>query len=218
MLNLFVRLMKLRLLIPLVLLMIAAQDAPPIAITSPRAGDVLRGQVTVTGTTDIANFLSAQLDFKYASDLTGTLRSNSGQAWFALQALPQPTLDSALYTWDTTSITDGDYILRLQVFLTDGTIQEVTVPITIQNDSLPSTPTTVPTATPDFVIGVQIPTPFLLAASPTPTDVPRPTPTPLATNPISLNQTEIYASLGRGALVIIGLFIFAGIILRLRKP
>jgi hypothetical protein len=36
-------------------------------------------------------------------------------------------------------------------------------------------------------------------------------------NPVSLNQAEIYTSLGRGALVIIGLFAFAGIILRLRR-
>ena len=76
MLNLYVRLtsaavlwMKLRLLLLSVLLMIAAQDSPPLAITFPRAGDVLRGQVTITGTTDIANFLSAQLDFAYASNI-----------------------------------------------------------------------------------------------------------------------------------------------------
>jgi hypothetical protein len=201
---------KLRIFIPLILLMIAAQAAPPVAITSPRAGDIVRGQVIITGTTDIPNFLSAQLDFAYASDQAGN--------WFTLQTFSQPALDSALHTWDTTLITDGSYILRLQVFLTDGTTQEVTVPITIQNDSTPPTPTALPpTSTPESIFSGQIPTPFLLAASPTPTDVPRPTPTALPMNPISLNQTEIYASLARGALVILGLFAFAGIILRFRR-
>jgi hypothetical protein len=62
-----------------------------------------------------------------------------------------------------------------------------------------------------------IPTPFLLAASPTPTDLPRPTPTALPPNPVSLGQNQIYTSLGRGALVILGLFALAGLIVRVRR-
>jgi len=202
--------MKLRLLIPLLLLLIAAQTNPPIAITSPLSGDILRGEITIIGTTDIENFLSAQLDFSYASNQAGN--------WFALQAFSQPVLSSALAVWNTTSISDGDYILRLRVNLADGTFQEVTVPIKIQNDTPFSTPTPelAATSTPDSVI-IQIPTPFLLAASPTPTEISRPTPTPLPTNSVALNQNEIYSSLGRGALVIIGLFIFAGLIIRIRR-
>ncbi len=204
--------MKLRLLLLPILLLIAAQTTPPIAITSPTSGAILHGLVTITGTTQVDNFASAQLDFGYASDTTGT--------WFTLQTFSQPVQASTLATWDTTSITDGDYILRLRVTLGDGTTQEVTVPIRIQNDTPLVTPTITalpPTATPEDVFGVQLPTPFLLAASPTPTDVPRPTPTALPTNPVSLNQNEIYSSLGRGALVIIGLFIFSGLLLRLRR-
>ena len=209
MLNLSVRLMKLRILVPLVLLLIAAQDTPPLAVTSPRAGDVLRGQVTITGTTDIPDFLSAQLDFSYASNLAGN--------WFTLQTFSQPAQDSALAIWDTTLITDGDFVLRLRVALADGTFEEVTVPVKVQNDVPFSTPTPLPTATLESIFEVQIPTPFLLAASPTPTEVPRPTPTALPTNPVSLSQSTIYASLGRGALVIIGLFIFAGLTIRSRR-
>ena len=116
---------------------------------------------------------------------------------------------------DGTAITDGDYVLRLRVNLEDGSAQEVTVPIKIGNDLLPS-PTPEPTATPEPET-VLIPTPFLLAASPTPTDLPRPTPTALPTNPVSLEHNQIYASLGRGALVILGLFALAGLIIRVRR-
>jgi len=200
--------MKLRLFLPFVLFLIAVQDAPPIAITFPLSGDVLRGEITIAGTTDIPNFLSAQLDFSYASNPTDT--------WFTLQTFSQPIADSALAVWNTASISDGDYILRLRVNLNDGTFQEATVPTKVQNDVPFSTPTLALTSTPDSV-QVQIPTPFLLAASPTPTEVPRPTPTALPTNPASLAQTAIYASLGRGALVILGLFILSGLILRLRR-
>ena len=208
MLNLYVLLMKARFFLLLVLLLIAAQDEPPIALTSPLAGEVLRGEVTITGTTDVPNFLSAQLDFAYASNPTST--------WFAIQSLSQPVKDSTLATWDTTSITDGDYILRLRVNLLDTTSQEITLPIQVGNDIPPATPTIAVSPTPETV-SVLIPTPFLLAASPTPTAPPRPTPTALPTNPASLGQATIYASLGRGALVILGLFALAGLIIRLRR-
>jgi hypothetical protein len=216
MLNLFVRLtstavlwMKLRLLLPLVLLLIAAQDVPPVAITAPLPGDVLRGTVTITGRVDAPNFQSAQLDFGYAS--------NPADTWFTLRTFSQLVLDATLATWDTLSITDGDYILRLRMTLNDGSFQDVTVPVSVQNDAPLATPTALATSIPVPEIEVQIPTPFLLAASPTPTAPPRPTPTPLPTNPVSLNQNAISMSLGRGALVILGLFVFAGIILRLRR-
>lgn len=199
--------MKRCILLPLFLLLIAAQTAPPIAITSPAADEVLRGQVTITGTLDVPSFASAQLDFAYASNPTDT--------WFAIQTLSQPVIDAALAVWDTTSITDGDYVLRLRVSFEDGTFQEVTVPVKVGNEAAP-TPTLAPTATLEGV-SVLVPTPFLLAASPTPTEVPRPTPTALPGNPASLEQDEIYASLKRGALVILGLFILAGLVIRIRR-
>ena len=207
MLDLLVRLMKIRSLLPFVLLLISAQDSQ-IAITTPAAGDVLRGEVTVIGTTDSPNFFSAQLDFGYASDPAGT--------WFALQTFSQPALDAPLFVWNTTVITDGDYQLRLRVNSTGGLLNEVIIPVVIRNDVIPSEPILTPTATSDSIT-VQIPTPFLLAASPTPTEIPRPTPTSLPANPASLNQNEIFASLQRGAIVILGLFLFSGIILRLRR-
>jgi len=199
--------MKLRLISLLVSILVAAQASPPVAITSPAPDEVVRGSVTIAGKVDVPSFVSAQLDFAYASDPTNT--------WFTIQTFSQPPVDSTLATWDTTSITDGDYVLRLRVNLGDGTAQEVTVPIKIGNDALP-TPTLQPTATPQPDV-VLIPTPFLLAASPTPTEVPRPTPTALPTNPVALGQNQIYASLGRGALVILGLFALAGLIVRVRR-
>jgi hypothetical protein len=208
MLNLLVRLMNIRFFLPFILILIAAQDSPLPTITSPVPEEVLRAEVTITGSTDIPNFIFAQLDFAYASDPTDT--------WFNIQTFSQPVADTTLAIWDTTSISDGDYVLRLRVTLGDGTFQEVTVPIMVMNDVPLSTPTAIPpTSTPE--IAVQIPTPFLLAASPTPTDLPRLTPTILPPNPASLGQNEIYGSLGRGALVMVGLFALAGLIVRLRR-
>ncbi len=198
--------MKFWFLFPVVLLLIAAQDSPPVAVTSPAPNELLRGQVTITGRVDLASFVSAQLAFGYASNPTDT--------WFTIQTFSPPIVDPNLAVWDTSSITDGDYVLRLRVNLEDGTFQEATVPIRIGNDVVP-TPTLEPTATQEDTL--LLPTPFLLAASPTPTEVPRPTPTPVPANPASLGRREVYASLGRGALVILGLFAIAGLIIRVRR-
>ena len=201
--------MNLRLFFPLVFLLFTAQDAPAVAVISPLPGEILRGAVAITGRVDDPDFQSAQLDFGYAS--------NPADTWFTLQAFSQPMPGSTLATWDTLAITDGDYILRLRLTRTDGTVQDVIVPVSVQNDIPLATPTAIPTSTPVQEIEAQIPTPFLLAASPTPTDAPRPTPTALPANPVSLHQTAIYTSLGRGALVIVGLFVISGIILRFRR-
>jgi len=208
MLNLLVRLMKRFLaLLPLLVVLLAAQNPQSTAISSPKPGDILRGQANIVGTTSDPNFLSARLDFSYTSAPTET--------WFPLQTLSQPVYDSPLYTWDTTTITDGNYTLRLRVYLNDGTFQEATVPITVQNDTQP-TPTSMPTATPKEET-VPVPTSFLLAPSPTPTDLPRATPTPLPANPVSLDRPAVFSSFGRGALVILGMFALAGLILRIRR-
>ena len=126
MLNLFVLLMKIRLLLPFILLLVAAQDSASLAITSPAPEEVLRGEVTITGSTDIPNFIFAQLDFAYAANPTNT--------WFNIQTFSQPIADSTLAVWNTTSISDGDYVLRLRVTLEDGTFQDVMVPVVVMND------------------------------------------------------------------------------------
>src|SRR5512133_303184 len=159
MLNLLVRLMKRFLaLLPFLFLLLAAQGSPQVAISSPKPGEILRGQVNIIGTTSIPDFLSAQLDFSYASA--------PDETWLPIQTLSQPVFDSPLYAWDTTTITDGNYILSVRVLLGDGSVQEATVPVVLQNDIQP-TSTPAPTATPEEVT-VLVPTPFLLAASPTP--------------------------------------------------
>src|SRR5262249_40134368 len=84
-----------------------AQGTGAPTITSPTAGQILQGQVAITGTTNVANFASAELAFAYASDTTGT--------WFTILASTQFVVNDVLATWDTTAVTDGDYVLRLKV-------------------------------------------------------------------------------------------------------
>ena len=191
---------------------VIAQGATSPVITAPTEGQILQGQVSITGTTDIVNFASAELDFAYASDSTGT--------WFFIQTLAQPVANSALAVWDTTSIGDGDYILRLRVTSQDGSSQDATVKVKVQNQApLPTSTspiTQVVTFTPAFV--PQPSTPVIVVLSPTPTSLPIfSTPTALPSNPVEVQINEIYAGIQRGALVIIGLSIVFGVLIRLRR-
>ena len=208
MLNLFVHFMKYRFFLLIAFLLVSAQDAPSIAITNPISGQAINGQAAITGTTNIPGFASSQLDFSYASDPTDT--------WFAIQSSTQPVENALLATWDTTLITDGEYVLRLRVSITDGTFVETKTQVRVQNDSPLPTPTVVVTPT-STQAAEDIPTPFLVTPAPTPTRTPRPLPTPLPVNEVTLNRSAIYSSLARGVLVILGLFALAGVILRFRR-
>ena len=199
-----------QLLISLVFLLQSAD----IWIISPQPGDVLRGQVEIVGSMDIPNFSSAELAFSYAS--------NPADNWFTIQTFPQPVQNSTLAIWDTTVLTDGDYILYLRVFLQDGSSQDVIIPdLKIGNDSpLPTlSPTATETATATepsgFITINPLPAATLKPAVPAlPTFPP---PTPLPANPAAVTSSSIQANFARGGLITLVLFAFFTLILRLRK-
>jgi hypothetical protein len=168
-------------------------------IDSPHPGDVLQGVVTIVGSSNIDGFVSADISFTYADDPTGT--------WFLIAKNLQPVSNNTLVTWDTTVITDGNYVLRLQVTLTDGNMREFLVPeLRVRNYTPIETPTPLPIA-PE-------PTPFPTAAS---TLTPFPTPTRLAPNPATLAPMDISASIIYGGLAAILTFIIIGVYLWLRR-
>lgn len=178
-----------------------------VALTSPQAGDVLRGQVEIHGMMDVPNFASAELAFSFASD--------PAQSWFTIQTFPQPKQDAPLAIWDTTAITDGDYVLHLRVHLQDGSVQDAIVTDLKIRNAVP-----LPTQTPTEVF--EIATPLIVQANETQTPQPTATlffvqPSALPANPAALNDSEISAAFIRGALTVIVLFICASLILYLRK-
>lgn len=194
----------------MLLLFSAALQVTGPMVSAPVSGQTLRGQVNITGRTDISNFVSAELAFAYASD--------SADNWFALQTLSQPVTDSILAVWDTTLISDGNYKLRLRVFSSDSSFQDVLVTdLHVRNYTMDTpTPTLEVTQAVQPTLPSSISTPLATVQAPTP--IPRATPTSFPINPASLTAEEIYASLTRGVLIIVGLFIIFSILTRLRRP
>ncbi len=107
-----------------------------------------------------SGFSSAELLFSYADNPTGT--------WFLIQSISELPVDGPLAQWDTTTISDGSYTLRLVIRLADGSeIEQSVAGLRVRNYTpietetpTPSTPTIAP-----VIVGTSTPTP-------TPTQLP----------------------------------------------
>lgn len=169
-----------------------AQSTPPadvVRILNPQPGDALQGQVTLRIQNSLPSTQFNGIYFGYA-------QQPATNATFPIWESTQPLPNQLEITWDTTTLTDGNYTLRVYILRRDGTPLEITVPnLRIRNYSPIETPT--PTAAPTR-------DPQNTAATPTPTLTTTPPPatgTPLPTNPVTLQPQQINRSLTIGALL-----------------
>jgi hypothetical protein len=202
------RLLVLFLLIAILPHPVRAQEGAQSNISSPSEGQIVQGMVVVSGSVTVLGFSSYELSFAYNDDPT--------QTWFLLTTSSLPVFESELGTWDTTTLTDGDYTLRLRIFLLDGTVQETTVTgLRVRNYTAVPTSTFTPTAT--AIVQFAPPTAQLIAPSVATVTPSLPTPTPLPPNPASLQDASIAGAVGRGAILALLLFLGFGLVLRLRR-
>jgi hypothetical protein len=182
-----------------------------VLIQLPVAGQALQGDIVITGSVSVPDFAAYEVYFGYAADPTGT--------WFFLQRSTLPVTQGMLTHWDTTLITDGDYVLRLVVFHTNGLQDNVIIPgLRVRN----YTPIETDTPTPPPPTDTPAPgTPLPPSATPTVTLQPSatplpPTPTPLPTNPAILSEKDILSAVGWGSGVSVGLLALLGSYLGIR--
>jgi len=165
-------------------------------ILSPAGGSALQGVVAITGTTDLDGFRAAEIAFAYQSDPTET--------WFLIQQMTQPVKEGSLASWDTTTITDGNYRLRLQVFLQGGEVLVMVVNgLRVRNYTL------IETSTPE--VGARLETPTS-TASPLPDFQVTPrSPTPAPTNPAELSPGDLRRSVLGGSLGVLAALALGGL-------
>ncbi len=106
-------------------------------VDSPQQGEKLVGEVIISGNTAISGFARTEVYFGYP-DMNG---------WFLISSSDQPVRNGPIASWDTTTIVDGVYRLKVTVYLVDGSYAEVIVPnllvsnhviaptVTMQSDS-----------------------------------------------------------------------------------
>ncbi len=188
------------------------QNSPSsgLSILSPGPGEALQGIVSIRGTTALANFVSAEVDFAYSR-----LKQPD---WFIIQDSQEPVTDGTIATWDTTTITDGIYDLRLVVSLSDGSQQQVLVTgVRVRNYSTIETNTPAPTAT---MNATQSPVPPTATATLKPTRTATKyagTLTPLPTNPAGLAGRDVLGTAAKGGLLVVGLFLLGGLYVGLKS-
>jgi len=182
----------------------------PINIIYPVHGLKVTGVVDVTGTIGVAGWTRYELAFDFATDQSGS--------WFVFGSGSSPLSGTALGSWKTTAISDGDYNLRLRVYL-PGSFQDIFVYGLRVRNYTPDTPVPTLTYTPTATsAATATPVPTLAPTfTVTPTLTAFPSPTALAANPAILSGNEIAFDLGRGALLIVVLFGAFGVLLRLRR-
>ena len=220
-----------------VFISITATAQPPLAtgsISAPVDGASLHGSVTISGSAAGAWNLS----FSY---LQGSL-----QTWFPLAQSSDPLHAGVLATWDTRNLTDGLYNIKLSIS-TDTGIQDIILKVRVNNYSFIETDTPTFTVTPTVTSTPTASlTPTLRptgTATVSPTDTPASTATVMAgtppvessletpvldrstpfaaptlgPNPAVLSPGDIVLNLGKGILVIFGIFLFAGFLLFFRR-
>ena len=158
----------------------------------------------------VDGFVSWELNFSYAIDTTGS--------WYLIAEGDQPVSKGLLAEWDTSTITDGNYQVRLTVFLEGDRRSHFVVPdIRVRNytaiETLTATPTL--TSTP-YTLTPQPSQTATLSQTATVTTVPD-TPTPLPTNPIEISPFEINTSVARGVLGTLAAFLLMGLYLSLKR-
>lgn len=180
-------------LIPLSLSLLPYQrgsaQAPGYAdISSPVDGQAIQGLFTIEGSASHPFFESYDLAFAYQNDPT--------QTWFMIaDPVTQPVANGPLALWDTSGLTDGNYRLRLRVFLNNGNI----LPVIIENVRVRNY-SAVETSPPGAAPALATSTPVV------PTPTPRPTPLPALSGDGS--QT-VYRAFTLGA-VLGGVVLIAG--------
>ncbi len=181
---------------------------PEVTIESPIDDQALQGSVVIHGNASLDEFLFYEVDFSYSQD--------SSRTWFLIQESDIPVLDGILAVWDTTTITDGEYSLRLLVSQADGTRIEVIIDnLRVNNYTPMEKDTDSPfTATPAQDEPTTSSAPRTSSTS-TITSQP-PTPTSLPANPAEISSSQMILSLGNGALIAIWIFTLLGTYLAIK--
>jgi hypothetical protein len=86
------------------------------AITTPASGSAIQGKVDVSGYIKSTNFVRYDLDFSHSP--------GPEDGWFNIKTSDKNPADGLLGVWDTSSISDGNYRLRLTVYYRDLTKAE----------------------------------------------------------------------------------------------
>jgi hypothetical protein len=163
-------------------------------IDVPLPGDEVRGVVGIAGSTDMEEFAFSEVSFGFSPE----------GAWFSLGRQSAPVKNQIIANWDTTSIPDGTYRIRVVVQKKDGSqVETVVDEIHVSNYSS--------TGSSGTDTGSRRSTPL-----PDYDDSVKRTATALPRNPASVTSQDLFSSLRMGVAGTIGLFLLLALYLGMR--
>jgi len=172
-----------------------------IRVDYPRVGDSVQGIVEISGTLETSSFNYAEVFFAYAAV--------DNLNWFMIGRIDQPVSSGLIAKWDTTTITDGVYQLKLRIHNRDESVEELIInPVIVRNYSILPTNTPIAEVTSSITIAtIAIATEQMIYA------------TPLPENPASTSDTALKRSV-TGGLIAAGvtLLLLFGVSLIRGKP
>ncbi|MGC9360278.1 MAG: hypothetical protein ACP5G7_07890 [Anaerolineae bacterium] len=117
------------------------QQQSAVQITSPEMGAQVRGLVPIVGSASVSPFQFYKVEYGVGP---------SPSSWAVIGSLVEsPVINGQLAMWDTNTVPDGVYTLRLQAVKTDGNFEEFVVRgVVVANSAPTSTPTPEATETP----------------------------------------------------------------------
>ena len=171
--------------------------SPEIVFITPDPGQALQGTVLIVVETTYGTAANIKLSFSYNND--------PRESWFLIQEVQNDDQQELSFAWDTTTITDGEYILRLLVTTDDGEHIAYVPDLRVRNYSAVESNTPVPTSTP-APQDTLAPT---ATSTRTVTPVP-PTATMLPPNPAQITPSDIGNSIIKGILISLGVLAIFG--------
>ncbi len=193
---------------------VSAQEVTP----APAPGDLAAGGISSPGNDEsLSGIVIISGTAPSAWDLSFSFAENPVDAWFPIAQSTEPVFAGALASWDTTTITDGFYVLRLRLSGTEAA-QDFKINLRVRNYSPAETATPGPTLT-VLPTSTSLPNPeIVVAATATFTPAPSPTmPGPLSPNPAVLKPEAIALNFGKGAFGVAVVFVFFGLLFSLSR-
>ncbi len=191
-----------------------------IQITSPGINEEIRGLVSIVGSASVDGFQYYKVEYGVGPNPTD---------WAIIGQMHETSvLNNQLATWNTETLPDGVYSLRLRAVKTDGNYEEFYVRGVVIANTRPTstpTPTEAPTATPTLAGSTSItgqPTATLVLATPT-ADLSLPTPTPTLSRPetdttvLPIDPSGWSDAFIFGAIAMAAVFAVAGIVFAIRR-
>lgn len=191
-------------------------------ITAPVPGDTVLGIINIRGTAASPEFARYEIAFAYDPNPTDT--------WFEIQpASTSQVTEGPLAVWDTTGITDGNYMIRLRVFSSGSNTPVETILRNIQVRNTAPTGTAVQPLPSPPGPGLDAPTtqpsstPTLALLDTTATPLPSPSATIAATSasppaavPPFLDLSTYSSAFCNGVYLSLAAFVLLGIYVALR--